>query len=189
MWNCSCPIRRHGILAGWTLRVICVMLLCYLLMKAWAVYRRSFASSPCLLYYDIRSEVYIRISRNFYDNTLVLTVCDLLRIGESILKGSVFWSVYVNNTANNEELHIVANRWNMSMGVLTRTAEVIGDKPVPAPLCLPQILHSLDWYRTRVSAVRVLSWERYPIISGFVPERVFSVYYVVSGVPLALFTA
>lgn len=40
-------------------------------------------------------------------------------------------------------------------GVLRRTVEVIGDKPAPAPLCLPQIPHRLAWFRTRVSAMSV----------------------------------
>jgi len=77
-------------------------------------------------------------------------------------------------------------------GALTRTAEVIGNKPVPAPLCLPQIPHRLAWYRTRVSAVRVVSWERYLITIRIRFRACFlcgSVHYVVSGVPFALFTA
>ena len=69
-------------------------------MKAWAVYSRSFAPSPCLLYSDVRREVYLQISWNFYDNIQVLTACDLLRIGESISKRSVFRSVLFHGAAN-----------------------------------------------------------------------------------------
>jgi hypothetical protein len=43
-----------------------------------------------------------------------------------------------------------------SHGGMTLTGETkeLGEKPVPVPLCPPQILHGLTWARIRYYAVR-----------------------------------
>jgi hypothetical protein len=38
--------------------------------------------------------------------------------------------------------------------ILAGETEELGEKPVPVPLCPPQIPHGLTWARTRASAVR-----------------------------------
>ena len=42
---------------------------------------------------------------------------------------------------------IMEHRWNDTDG----KTEVLGEKPVPVPLCPPQISHELAWNRTRAS--------------------------------------
>jgi hypothetical protein len=51
-----------------------------------------------------------------------------------------------------------------------RKTEVLGEKPVPVPLCPPQILHGLTRDRTRASADAY--WGSLPMSKR--PERVFS---------------
>jgi hypothetical protein len=52
------------------------------------------------------------------------------------------------------KLYNVCNRW-FNMGHwwsdTDRKTEVLGEKPVPVPLCLPQISHGLAWNRTQAS--------------------------------------
>jgi hypothetical protein len=50
-------------------------------------------------------------------------------------------------------------KWSMSMEshggmILTGKTEELGEKPVPVPLCPPQIQHGPTRARTRASAVR-----------------------------------
>jgi hypothetical protein len=79
-------------------------------------------------------------------------------------------------------------------GVLRRTAEVIGDIPVTAPLFLPQIEHRLAWFQTGVSAVSgecFYHWETYLITIRIRSRSCFMCDCVnyVTGILFALFTA
>ena len=54
-------------------------------------------------------------------------------------------------------------RWVQNIGGMTLTGktEVLGEKPVPAPLCSTQFSHGLIWDRARASAVkggRITAW-------------------------------
>jgi hypothetical protein len=40
--------------------------------------------------------------------------------------------------------------------ILTGETEAFGEKPVPQPLCRPQILHGLTWERTKASEIQEL---------------------------------
>jgi hypothetical protein len=42
---------------------------------------------------------------------------------------------------------------NLAECRLAGKTEVLGEKPVPVPLCPPRILHDLTWARTRAAAV------------------------------------
>ena len=65
------------------------------------------------------------------------------------------WSVHHCAVVSGCVRALIDNSERMwSDGGMTENSEVLGDKPVPVPLCPPQIPHSLNWDRTRFSEVR-----------------------------------
>jgi hypothetical protein len=57
--------------------------------------------------------------------------------------------------------------------------EVLGEKPVPVPLCLPQIPHGLTRDRTRASAVsgrRLTAWAMARLSSGLLLPKQLSLH-------------
>jgi hypothetical protein len=41
--------------------------------------------------------------------------------------------------------------WSVGGIILTGETEVLGEKPVPGPFCVPQISHGMIWERVRSS--------------------------------------
>jgi hypothetical protein len=89
--------------------------------------------------------------------------------GEDCLCGAVAAANTDNTPVNMEQ------RWNDTDRGKT---EGLGEKPVPVPLCPPQIPHGLTWLRNRASSVRSRRLTAWAISRTVLPVTVSSVFWI-----------
>jgi hypothetical protein len=83
----------------------------------------------------------------------------LYPVRPSFRKGTAFWKVFRLRTSvclsvclsGNSNMKMSTEHWGNDTD--RGKTEVLGEKPIPVPLRLPQISHGLAWYRARASVV------------------------------------